>query len=146
MPKFVATHDSALSPTTAWERITDWVRHAEFVPFTTISIPTGGPNRVGTVFLARTGIGRFGFDDPMEVVEWSAPHDGQPGRCRLVKRGSVMTGWAELVVEPSPLGSRTTWTEDITVAKLPRFADGATLLSSRLLFTRVLRGVLGAEK
>ena len=142
MPSFVASQDTALSPAAAWARITDWPRHARYVPFTAITVPTGGPNRVGTVFLARTGLGQFGFDDPMEVVEWTEPGDGTPGRCRLVKRGSVMLGWAELLVEPAPAGSRVTWTEDLTVARLPRLADRVTALSSRLLFTRVLKRVL----
>ena len=142
MPQFVASHEAALSPATAWERITDWSRHASYVPFTTIIVPMTGPNGIGTIFVARTAIGRFGFDDPMEVVEWVVPVAQQPGRCRLVKRGSVMLGWAELVVESRPRGVRVTWTEDITVRHLPMVADWPVALSSRLLFTRVLRRIL----
>ncbi len=84
----------------------------------------------------------LGFDDPMEIVSWQPPADGRPGKARIEKRGTVMTGWAELTVEPRGTGSRSTWREDIDVARLPRFAAGPTRLSSRLLFGRVLRKLL----
>jgi hypothetical protein len=142
MARFVTQHTSALSPMPAWRRITDWPRHGRYIPLTSSRITTGGPNGVGTVFLARTGVGPLGFDDPMEIVEWVEPADDRPGRCRLEKRGSVMLGWAVLVVAPSPAGSRATWTEDISVAHLPGLFDPLTSLSSRLLFSRVLRRLL----
>lgn len=142
MALFVAHHETSLSPEAAWARLTDWPRHARYVPLTTITVRTPPPNGVGTVFNARTGGKRVGFDDPMEIVEWEAPAGGTKGRCRLHKRGTVMLGWAELTVEATPRGALATWTEDITVAKLPRFAEPATALSSRLLFSRVLRRLL----
>ena len=55
-----------------------------------------------------------------------------------------MTGWAELTVEPHGAGSRATWREDVSVAHTPAFAAGLTRLSSRLLFGRVLRKLLGS--
>ncbi len=146
MALFVVTRSTALPTGEAWRRLTDWPRHARYVPLTTITVPTEGPNGLGTVFLARTGGRRFGFDDPMEVTAWEPPTDGGPGRCRLDKRGRVVTGWAELSVEPvsvgSEVGSRATWREDVGVARLPRLADRSTALSSRLLFGRVLRRLL----
>ena len=142
MTAFVARQDSPLSPAQAWERLTAWPNHAKYVPLTTISVTPAGPSKVGTVFVARTHLGPLSFDDPMEIVEWSPPTEGQPGLCRLVKQGKVMLGWAELTVTPMGNGSRATWTEDITVARMPRWAAPATRLSSRLLFTRVLRRLL----
>jgi hypothetical protein len=140
MAQFVASHDTSLSVDEAWARLTDWPRHAAYVPLTTITV-TGVPTRIGTVFTARTAVGRFGFDDPMEIVEWAPPEAGV-GRCRLDKRGSVMLGWAELVVESRAGGSTATWTENITVARVPHFVDPLTAVSSRLLFSRVLRRLL----
>jgi hypothetical protein len=139
MALFVARCETPLSPTVAWERLTDWPRHARHVPFTSVVVPTAPPNGVGTLFVARTTIGPMAFDDPMEVIEWVEPDDTRSGRARLAKRGPVMTGWAELAVGFSPRGSWATWTEDIAVARLPRLFDPLTALSSRLLFTRVLR-------
>jgi hypothetical protein len=145
MASFVARHDAPLSPVVAWERLTDWPRHARYVPFTSITVPTPAPNGVGTVFIAHTNLGGIGFDDPMEVVEWVEPDATRPGRCRLEKRGSVMLGWAELVVGPGPRGTTAIWTEDITVARLPRFLEPITAVSSRLLFARVLRRLLDEQ-
>ena len=55
------THEVALRPAEAFARITDWERHGDVVPFTTMRLTDTG-------FVARTAMGRFGFDDPMEVV------------------------------------------------------------------------------
>jgi hypothetical protein len=142
MAPFVVTHDTPLSPDQAWARITDWPTHARFVPLTRIEVTTPPPNGVGTRFTARTAVGKYGFDDIMEIVEWTAPADGQPGRCRLEKRGRAIQGWAELSVEAHGSGSRATWREEARPAKLPKFADRASAASGRLLFGRVLRKLL----
>lgn len=139
---FVVTRDTRLPPEDAWARLTDWAAHARWVPLTTIAVTTPPPNGVGTVFTARTGLGRFGFDDPMEVVSWDPPAPGRPGHCRLEKRGSVMLGWAELSIEAHGSGSRATWREDARPAKAPRFADRVSAAAGRLLFGRVLRHLL----
>ncbi|WP_229054026.1 SRPBCC family protein [Aeromicrobium sp. Leaf350] len=120
-----------LSPAEAWARVTDWPRHARAVPLTRITRTADG-------FVARTGVGRLGFDDPMRVVE-SDP----PWRCRLVKEGKVVTGWAEIVVEEIPSGSRVTWRELAHVRGVPRVFAGLERRSAEVLFSRVLDEVLG---
>lgn len=119
-----------LTPVEAWARLTDWERHGDFVPLTRIALTPRG-------FDAFTGVGRIGFHDPMDVVE-----SREPSFCRLEKRGRIVTGWAELEVEPHELGSRVTWREDIQVRGMPRFLDGMTKASSRALFSRVVDGLL----
>jgi hypothetical protein len=119
-----------LSPDDAWRRVTAWERHGEFVPLTRIALTPRG-------FDAFTGIGPVGFHDPMDVVEWR-----EPSFCRLQKRGRLVTGWAELEVEPHAGGSRVTWREDIHVRGMPAFMDGVTKASSRALFSRVVDGLL----
>ncbi|MFC5678720.1 SRPBCC family protein [Aeromicrobium endophyticum] len=119
-----------LSPAEAWGRVTAWQRHGEFVPLTRIALTPRG-------FDAFTGVGRIGFHDPMDVVEWR-----EPSFCRLEKRGRVVTGWAELSVDAVAAGSRVTWREDIHVTGMPRFMDGVTKASSRALFSRVIDGLL----
>ncbi len=114
----------------AWSRLTDWQRHGDFVPLTSIRLLDNG-------FVARTGVGPLGFSDPMEIVEWA-----EPSYCRLEKRGRIVTGWAELSVEPLDLGSRVVWREEIHVTGMPRLADGLTRASSRRLFSRVIDGLL----
>jgi hypothetical protein len=140
---FVVEHETARSAQATWARVTDWQRHARYVPLTSTTVrPAPEGDGVGTLFTARTALGPVGFDDPMQVVEWQPPVDGGAGRCRLEKRGSVMTGWAELTVTPTARGSRAVWREDIRVGRLPRFTDPVTRLSSRLLFGRVLRRLI----
>lgn len=143
MALFAVSADTDLPPEDAWARLVDWPAHGRHVPFTDIRVVTVSPNGVGTVFVAHTGLGPLGFDDPMEVVTWEPPSGGRRGKARIEKRGAVMTGWAELTVEPRDTGgARATWREDITVAKLPRLAERGTGVSSRLLFGRVLRKLL----
>ena len=145
MAIFVARHDSPLPPAVAWDRLTTWSRHAKYVPLTTISVITAGSNAVGTIFVARTHLGPLSFDDPMEVVEWSPPVGDRPGRCRLIKRGTVMLGWAELEIASQGPGSRAAWTEQLTVSRMPKWADPLTQVSSRLMFAHVLRRLLEDE-
>ncbi len=135
MTQFEIVRVVALDPSEAWARLTQWERHGDYVPLTTI-------RRTDTGFLARTGIGRVGFDDPMDIEEWT-----EPSYCKLVKTGRLVTGWAELEVEPHDSaeftgGSRVVWREDISVRGVPRFAAGLVRRSSEALFARVLDGVL----
>lgn len=137
MGPFAVVHDTDLTPEQAWARVTNWPAHARWVPLTTIEVRTPPPTGPGTVFVARTGLGRFGFDDPMEVVAWESPRF-----CRIEKRGRALTGWAELTVEPRGSGSRVTWREIALPARLPGFLAGLATMSGRVLFGRVLRGLL----
>jgi carbon monoxide dehydrogenase subunit G len=136
MAPFVVVRDTPLPPAAAWARITDWPAHGRYVPFTAMRVENGGAG-VGGGFVARTGLGRVGFDDPMEIVDWDPPR-----HCRIEKRGRVMHGWAEITVEPRGSGSRVTWREEARPAGLPRFADGVAAVSGRVLFGRVLRRLL----
>jgi polyketide cyclase/dehydrase/lipid transport protein len=143
MEAFTVTRDSPLSPAQAWARVVDWPRHGRYVPFTRVTVTVAAGGGIGTVFTARTGLGRVGFDDPMEVVDWSPPGLDGRGHCRLEKRGRVMAGWAELSVEPHGTGARVTWREAAKPARLPAFTDRVSALAGRLLFGRVLKGLLG---
>jgi hypothetical protein len=146
MALFEVSARSSLSPEEAWQRLVDWPRHGDLVPLTSIRVLTTTPSGVGTLLVARTRVGPVGFDDPMEVTAWAPPTDGEAGFCRLDKRGSVVTGWAELTVTPEPGGGSTAmWREDIHVWKLPGVFDRPTAMSSRLLFGRVLRHLVRTD-
>jgi carbon monoxide dehydrogenase subunit G len=114
----------------SWLRVTDWEQHARHVPLTRIT-------RTDTGFVAHTGMRRLSFDDPMEIVDWR-----EPSFCRLEKRGRVVTGWAEIVVESTAGGSRVTWREDLHVRGLPRALDGVTRAVSMRVFSRVVDRLL----
>jgi uncharacterized membrane protein YgcG len=139
---FRLTRAVALAADEVWLRVTDWRAHAAQVPLTAVSVLTPGPTRVGTVFVARTGPGRAGFDDPMEVVRWEPPADGRSGRCRLVKRGRVILGWAEIEVRPEGSGAVVVWAEELRIRALPRLFDPLVLRAGRLVFGRALDGLL----
>ncbi|MGW1064895.1 SRPBCC family protein [Streptomyces aureus] len=146
MVLFVLERVSRHSPAESWRRLTDWPRHADVVPLTRVAVRTPPPTREGTVFVARSGLGPLAFDDPMEVVAWHPPGDAAPGTCRLVKRGTFVTGWAEFEVHPAGRGgSRVVWREDLSVRALPGFADPVLLGSARWMFGRAVDGLLERE-
>lgn len=131
MARFEIVREVRLSAEETWQRVTDWEQHARHVPLTRIILTGNG-------FVARTGVWRLTFDDPMEVVEWR-----EPSFCRLEKRGRRVTGWAEVHVELLPSGSRVTWREDLHVRGLPRAFDGLTRAVSTKVFSRVIDRLLG---
>ncbi|MER5461728.1 SRPBCC family protein [Streptomyces sp. NPDC002668] len=128
-----------------WPRVTDWPAHAAQVPLTSITVVTPSPPGVGTVFVARTGLGRVGFDDPMEVVRWEPPVEGGTGRLRLEKRGRVIRGWAEIEVRPEGSGSVVVWVEELWIRLLPRLFDPLVRRVGRLVFGRALDGLLAGR-
>ncbi|WP_455351725.1 SRPBCC family protein [Streptomyces sp. SYSU K217416] len=143
MPVIRIVRHTPLSADEAWRRLTDWERHAAHVPLTRTVVMTPPPTGVGTLFNARTGVGRAGVDDPMQVVRWEPPAAGRPGRYRLEKRGRVVLGWAEIEVRPAGAGCRVLWLEELRVRGLPRLLDPLTGLAGRLMFGRALTGLLG---
>ena len=128
-------------PGRVWALVTDWPAHGRWIPLTTVTIDRDSPADVGvgTRFTGRTALGPVGFDDPMTVTEWQPPTDGSAGRCRVVKRGRWLTGWAEIEVQPVSDGSRLIWVEDVRPRWTPRLADRVVSWVGRLLFDRTLR-------
>ncbi|MBO3676017.1 SRPBCC family protein [Streptomyces sp. NEAU-YJ-81] len=147
MAHFRIQRRSPLPVGETWRRLTDWPRHGAHVPLSGVTVRPAGPTRVGTVVVVRTGVGRAGFDDPMEVVRWDPPVGDPPvgdtpGICRLEKRGSVVLGWAEIEVRPRDGGSEVVWREEARLRGLPRLFDPPTVWSGRLLFGRVVDALL----
>ncbi|MFD6229764.1 SRPBCC family protein [Streptomyces sp. NPDC060232] len=127
----------------AWSRLTDWERHGAQVPLTRTIIETAPPTHAGTIFTARTGVGRITFDDRIEVVVWRPPAEGSPGLVRLEKRGRTVTGWAEIEIRPLPTGgSEVHWREELRLRGLPRALDPAVAAAGRLLFGRAITRLL----
>ena len=126
MEPFEIAREVPLSQQEAFSRLTDWVRHGDVVPLTTIRLTDTG-------FVARSGLGRFGFDDPMDVVEWDPPRF-----CRLEKRGRVVRGWAEISVWPTASGSKVVWREVAHVTGVPRMFSGLEKATGSAMFRRLL--------
>ncbi|QKW23605.1 SRPBCC family protein [Kitasatospora sp. NA04385] len=133
MTEFRIVAATPLDPGEAWRRVTDWPRHA--MPFTAVRSD-------GRTVAARTGLGRLGFEDVMDVVRWEPPQPGRPGTCRLAKRGPLVLGWAEIEVRPHRGGALVRWREDLRIAPLPALFDRPTAWCGRLLFRRTLRALL----
>jgi hypothetical protein len=132
-----------------WDLLVDWPRHAGWVPLTRMSVDEHDGHGVGSTFVGRTSIGRFGFDDRMTVVAWRPPEGDTVGRVRIRHEGTVVGGFAEIVVRPvTARRCVATWWED--VALLPGLPGPAgtllgllsgppNVLAGRMIFGRVLR-------
>ncbi|MFW6690484.1 SRPBCC family protein [Streptomyces sp. MAR4 CNX-425] len=150
MARFEVERTVRTSAEAVWGRLTDWPAHGGRVPLTRIVGVSAPATGVGARFTARTGVGRVGFDDPMEVVAWAPPGAGRAvGRCRLVKRGRVVRGWAEIEVyvpaaDPGSAAGpvRVVWREEIGVRGVPRALDPLVARAARRVFARVLDGLL----
>ena len=108
-----------------WALVTDWPAQSRWIPLTTVALDRRSPagSGLGTRFTGRSRLGPIGFDDPMEVAEWQPVTEGTPGRGRIRKLGPWLTGWAEIDVRPAGSGAQVTWSEDVRLRWLPRFAD-----------------------
>jgi hypothetical protein len=101
----VAVHAEAVSAAPAehvFALLTDWPRHAEWMPFTSAE----GGDKVGDELRAWTGIGPVGFTDTMVVTDW---RDGR--RVAVRHTGRVVRGEAWFKVVPEGTGSRVVWAE-----------------------------------
>jgi len=106
-----------ISSEAAWDELTNWAGHAEWIPMTRVKVDPGDP----TAFVAFSGPGPLALEDRMRAIE--SQFDGASGRCLVSKLGPVLVGEAEFTVVP---GTSTTscvvsWREDVTVPHLPRF-------------------------
>ena len=143
MVLFLLERVAPLPADQVWRLLTTWERHGDVVPLTRVTVVTPPPTREGTVFVARSGIGRLAFDDPMEVTTWRPPTDERSGTCRLLKRGTFVTGWAEIAVHPYGKGSsRVVWEEDLRVHRLPTAFDRPLAWAARWMFGRAVDGLL----
>lgn len=131
----------AATPRQAWELVTDWTSHSRWIPRTRVTLDSDSPVPAGegTRFTGRTALGRIGFDDPMVVTEWQPPDESGNGRCRVLKRGPWLTGWAEVKVAATDGGTRVSWLEEVRTRWVPRFADPLVSAVGSVLFSRVLR-------
>ena len=147
MVHFRVRIDTPRPPDEAWNRVLDLRLHDRLIPFTRITrgmVPAAAL-RPGSEFVARTGLGPLGFDDPMVVAELTAPVDGSAGRARIHKRGRVIRGSIELRVMPAPFGARLEWDQDITVWGVPGALGWLTAKASRAAYGLALRRLLAHD-
>lgn len=84
--------------------LSDWPRHADWMPFTRAE----GGAKVGDGLRAWTGVGPIGFLDTMVITDW------RPGRRVAVRHtGRVVRGEAWFEVVPEGTGCRVVWAERV---------------------------------
>lgn len=127
MDPFEIVREVPLSQEETFARLTDWPRHGEVIPFTDVRVTETG-------IVVHTGIGKVGFDDPMDIVQWDPPRF-----CRLEKRGRVVHGWADICVWPTDSGSKVVWREVAHVTGVPRIFSRVEKNAGRAMFRQVLR-------
>lgn len=136
---FTVSASTSESIEQTWARVSDLTGHADGVPFTRSSSDPGDPGP-GWRFVARTGLGRVGFDDPMVITEWDPPR-----RLRLEKVGRVLTGWADISLTSLPQGGTlVTWQEEVVPAHAGTARRVRPLFDAagRVIFGRALRRML----
>ncbi len=141
MAGFDVVRRSSLSASEAWHRVTNWERHGEFVPLTSIELARAQESGHES-FTARTGIGPIGFDDVMAVTFQRPPTATEPGVARIVKQGRVVRGWAVLTVTPKGSGCEVRWHEE---ARLRGTRGPVVYLVDKVVaggFGRLLDGLL----
>lgn len=147
MAQFEIERVTALSTPEVWRRLTDWERHGDHIPLTTVT--QSGGEGVGSTFTARTAAGPVGFDDVMEITRWDPPTQGTEGhtegRCDIVKRGQIVAGWAELTVTPTATGTQVRWREEVAVRRTGRLLDLPIRLGSQRVFGRLVDALLRDE-
>lgn len=136
---FTVSQSTTESIEQVWERVSDLAGHADGVPLTSATADPGEP-KLGWRFVARTGLGRLGFDDPMVITAWDPPR-----RLRVEKTGRVLTGWADISLSSLPQGgTRVTWQEEVVPAqaRIARRVRPIFDAAGRVVFGRALRRML----
>jgi hypothetical protein len=144
MAEFVLRAASRRPAAATFAHLVDWDAHSAAIPLTRLS--HGGDPGVGQRFVARTGVGRFGFDDPMRV-EFLRPPAGDdpgdlPGAVEVAKLGRVITGRVGWTVTPVADGSVVEWRQQLRIPWLPGWFDPVVGLVGRVAYGAGLRSLL----
>ena len=136
---FTVLRSTALAPDLAWASLADLAEHTHDVPFTDVVVPDGGLV-LGAEVVASTRLGPLVAADRMLVTAL------EPGRrLRLHKTGRLLRGWAEITVAEDPRrpgGAVVSWVEELWLPGLARVTRPLGDRLGRLLFGRVVDGVL----
>lgn len=109
-------------PRRVWDEMIDWKGHEAWIPATRVDLPDGDATAVGAEFTAFTGYRPLVLEDRMRITRCTWDDAGSTGDCEVEKLGPVLRGRAGFTVKPEGVGAVVTWLEDVTVARVPRFA------------------------
>ncbi len=141
MAEFVLTVSSSRPAAVQFAHLVDWDAHSAAIPLTRLR-HDGRPRR-GQEFVARTGLGPLGFDDPMRVELYRPPAGDAPGDLpgvvEIAKSGPVVGGRVRWTVTPVAGGSVVEWHQLLSIPWLPRWADPLVGVVGRLAYSAGLR-------
>lgn len=136
MARFELTVRAARPAGDCFAHLTDWDAHSAAIPLTRLR--HSGRPRVGQEFVARTGVGPLGFDDPMRVELLRPPAGDRvgdlPGVVEVTKRGRVVAGRVRWTVAPATRGSVVTWSQELLIPWLPGWLDPLVGLVGRAAY------------
>ncbi len=116
-----------------WERQADWMLDADVV-----RVVSAHREGIGVRLAVKTRIaGLPAFTEPMEVLGWDPP------RRLEIRHGSLVAGMGVWTLEPTVVGTRFTWSEDIRLA-VPVAGEFAALAYRpimRILMDRAMTGL-----
>lgn len=146
MAEFAIVQDVAAPASAVFDRLVDWDAHSATIPLTRLE--HDGAAVLGQRFVARTGVGRIGFDDPMVVRLLRRPAGDRPGDLAGVveveKTGRVVAGRVRWTVTPTATGARVEWVQHLTVGWLPRLLDPVVGVVGRAAYGAGLKGLLAS--
>lgn len=118
----------------AWEMLTDWKGHEQWIPMTRVDIDPSNPD----AFVAWSGPRPLALEDRMQVM--ASSFDGQTGSCRVAKLGPVLVGEASFTVAPGVSDGTTVvgWREDVNVRFVPRLLAPVVARIGSALFSHSL--------
>lgn len=146
MADFVVRVTSPRPASAVFARLVDWDAHSAAIPLTVLHHE--GTPVLGQRFVARTGVGRLGFDDPMRVDLLRPPAGDRPGelpgQVEITKTGRVLRGSVRWTVTPVASGADVEWRQRLIVPWLPGFLDPVVGLVGRAAYGAGLRRLLGS--
>lgn len=133
---FVVVLHTSHTPEEALRRVLDLEAHTRVIPFTRVTTEGGPQAGPGQRFVARTGIRRLGFDDPMHVR--SRDERGAV----IVKEGSVITGTITVTADPTEAGSVVQWRQRFRLPWLPAVLQHAAAPVLKIGYRTALKRLL----
>ncbi|MHA6523620.1 SRPBCC family protein [Tessaracoccus sp. G1721] len=137
--RFVVEVAADCPPSEALRRVLDLRAHNRLIPLTRVSPAVSADElAVGSRFVGRTAVGRFGFDDPMRLESLTF----EPADAIIVKLGRAIRGDVRVTATPSATGSVVRWEQSVHLPWLPGFLQPTAALVLRAGYRRVLSRLL----
>lgn len=137
--QFTVELPAACPPDEALRRLLDLRAHDRLIPLTRVTPAVSADELVvGSRFVGRTAVGRFGFNDHMRIEALTF----DPAAAAIAKRGRVIRGVVQVTATPSETGSAVRWEQTVHLPWLPGFLQSTAARVLRVGYRRVLARLL----